>query len=112
MIRHYRNNEEGTAIVEHVEMTRAELDKALSVARQEGAAAARERAAYDLPTKRRMAQFEGSEEAFRRVAEKARRGVADGGGQELLALAVWCEEAASEYQYLREEEACRSGVTP
>lgn len=30
----YRNNEEGTAIVEHVEMTRAELDAALSVARE------------------------------------------------------------------------------
>lgn len=34
MIRIYRNNEEGTAIVEHVEMTRAELDAALSVARE------------------------------------------------------------------------------
>lgn len=30
----YRNNEEGTAIVETIEMTRAELDAALSVARE------------------------------------------------------------------------------
>lgn len=44
MIRIYRNNEEGTAIVEHVEMTRAELDAALSVARE---TAYREAAAQD-----------------------------------------------------------------
>ena len=48
VIRIYRNNEEGTAIVEHVEMTRAELDAALSVAREAAwrstAAEARERA--------------------------------------------------------------------
>lgn len=34
MIRHYRNKEEGTDIVETIEMTRAELDAALSVARE------------------------------------------------------------------------------
>lgn len=94
MIRIYRNNEEGTAVVEHVEMTRAELDAALSVARQEGAASARLHAEEREPAKLRMARFEGSAEAFRRAAEELRRFVTFEQSPGARAFAAWCDQCA------------------